>query len=108
MEKCEIYCNKIPYYKNEFLIEKMKNYISLFHYEEAKTLIEEIETPSFEYKVKKAALYKQLSKNDIADKILSECSAELAQMKISNICFIFGIFKFMLQNWELGNYGGIF
>lgn len=50
--------------------EKMKNYISLFDYEEAKTLIEEIETPSFEYKVKKAALYKQLSKNDIADKLL--------------------------------------
>ena len=84
MEKCEIYCNKIPYYKNEFLIEKMKNYILLFDYEEAKTLIEEIETPSFEYKVKKAALYKQLSKNDIADKILSECSAELAQMKLSD------------------------
>lgn len=105
MERCEIYCNKIPYYKNEFLIEKMKNYISLFDYEEAKTLIEEIETPSFEYKVKKAALYKQLSKNDIADKILSECSAELAQMKLSdeiyasylgylNLCYRIG-------NWEI-------
>lgn len=53
MEKCEIYCNEIPYYKNEFLIEKMKNYISLFNYEEAKMLIEEIEMSSFEYKVKK-------------------------------------------------------
>lgn len=84
MEKCDIYCNEIPYYKNEFLIEKMKNYISLFNYEEAKLLIEEIETSSFEYKVKKAALYKQLSKNDIADKILNECSAELAQMKLSD------------------------
>ena len=28
------------------LLKKMKNYISLFDYEEAKTLIEEIETPS--------------------------------------------------------------
>ena len=105
MEKCEVYCNKIPYYKNEYLIEKMKNHISLFGYEEAKQLIEEIETPSFEYKVKKAALYKQLSKNDIADKILSECSAELAQMKLSdeiyasylgylNLCYRIG-------NWEI-------
>lgn len=84
MERCEVYCNKIPYYKNEFVIERMKNHISLFDYQEAKALIEEIETPSFEYKVKKAALYKQLSKNDIADKILSECSAELAQMKLSD------------------------
>lgn len=105
MGKCEVYCNKIPYYKNEYLIEKMKNHISLFGYEEAKQLIEEIETPSFEYKVKKAALYKQLSKNDIADKILSECSAELAQMKLSdeiyasylgylNLCYRIG-------NWEI-------
>ena len=105
MEKCEVYCNKIPYYKNEYLIEKMKNHISLFGYEEAKQLIEEIETPSFEYKVKKAALYKQLSKNDIAYKILSECSAELAQMKLSdeiyasylgylNLCYRIG-------NWEI-------
>lgn len=105
MEKCDIYCNEIPYYKNEFLIEKMKNYISLFNYEEAKLLIEEIETSSFEYKVKKAALYKQLSKNDIADKILNECSAELAQMKLSdeiyasylgylNLCYRIG-------NWEM-------
>ena len=39
MEKCEVYCNKIPYYKNEYLIEKMKNHISLFGYEEAKQLI---------------------------------------------------------------------
>ncbi len=105
MERCGIYCNKIPYYKNEFLIERMKNHISVFDYEKAKVLIEKIETPSFEYKVKKAALYKQLSKNDIADKILSECSAELAQMKLSdeiyasylgylNLCYRIG-------NWEI-------
>lgn len=105
MERCEVHCNKIPYYNNEFIIEKTKNYISLFNYEEAKGLIEKIETPSFEYKIKKAALYKQLSKNDIADKILSECSAELAQMKLSdeiyasylgylNLCYRIG-------NWEI-------
>lgn len=84
MERCEVYCNKIPYYKNELFIEKIKNHISLFNYEEAKVLIEKIEASSFEYKVKKAALYKQLSKYDIADKILSECSAELAQMKLAD------------------------
>ena len=50
-------------------------------------------------------MYKQLSKNDIADKILSECSAELAQMKLSdeiyasylgylNLCYRIG-------NWEI-------
>lgn len=105
MEKCEIYCKKMPYYKNEYLIEKIKNKISLFDYDEAKKLIDEMETPSFEYKIKKAALYKQLSKNDVADKMLSECSAELAQMKLSdeiyasylgylNLCYRIG-------NWEI-------
>lgn len=105
IERCEIYCDKISHYKKEFLIEKIKNCISLFDYEEAKELIEKIDTPSFEYKVKKAALYKQLSKNDIADKILSECSAELAQMKLSdeiyasylgylNLCY-------RIENWEI-------
>ena len=84
IDRCEVYCNKIPYYKNKFIFERIKNHISLFDYEEAMLLIEKIETPSFEYKVKKAALYKQLSKNDIADKILSECSAELAQIKLSD------------------------
>lgn len=95
----------MPYYKNEYLIEKIKNKISLFDYDEAKKLIDEMETPSFEYKIKKAALYKQLSKNDVADKMLSECSAELAQMKLSdeiyasylgylNLCYRIG-------NWEI-------
>ena len=83
-KSCETYCNNIPYYRNEFLIETIKKHISLFDYEEAKALIEQIETPTFEYKIKKAAFYKQLSQNDIADKILSECSAELAQMKLSD------------------------
>ena len=27
MEQCKIYCEKIPYYKNEFLVEKIKNHI---------------------------------------------------------------------------------
>ena len=105
MKKCEVYCNKIPYYKNEFLIERIKNHISLFNYEEAEMLIEKMETSTFEYKLKKAAFYKQLSKNDNADEILSECSAELAQMKLSdeiyasylgylNLCYRFG-------KWEI-------
>lgn len=104
MERCEVYCNKIPYYKNEFLIEKTKKHISLFDYKEAKALIEKIEILSFDYKIKKAAFYKQISKNDIADKILSECSAELAQMKLSdeiyasylgylNLCYRIGNWK---------------
>lgn len=84
MEQCKIYCEKIPYYKNEFLVEKIKNHISLFDYEETKELIEKIESSTFENKIKKAALYKQLSQNEIADEILSECSAELAQMKLSD------------------------
>lgn len=83
-KSCAAYCGNIPYYRNEFLVETIKNHISLFDYEEAKTLIEQIETSTFEYKIKKAAFYKQLSQNDIADKILSECSAELAQMKLSD------------------------
>lgn len=83
-KNCEAYCNENPYYSNEFLIERIKNHISLFDYEEVKTLVEKIGTSTFEYKIKKAALYKQLSQHDIADKILSECSAELAQMKLSD------------------------
>ena len=63
---------------------KIKNHISLFDYEEIKELIEKIESSTFENKIKKAALYKQLSQNEIADEILSECSAELAQMKLSD------------------------
>ncbi len=83
-KSCETYCNDIPYYRNEFLVERIKNHISLFDYEETKTMIEQMETSTFEYKIKKAAFYKQLSQNDIANKILSECSAELAQMKLSD------------------------
>lgn len=84
IKKCEEYCKANPYCRNEILIEKIKNHISLFEYKETRILIEQIEPITFEYKIKKAAFLKQLSLNDIADKILSECSAELAQMKISN------------------------
>ncbi len=103
LERCEVYCNKIPYYKNEYIIERMKNYISIFDYEKAKALIEDIETPSFEYKIKKAALYKQLSMNDIADKILSVCSAELAQMKLSDEIYA-SYLGYLNLCYRIGNY----
>ena len=104
-EKCRIYSEENPYYRNEFLIERIKNYISLFDYEEAKILVDKIEVSTFEYKIRKSAFYKQLSQNDIADRILSECSAELAQMKLSdeiyasylgylNLCYRIG-------NWQM-------
>lgn len=73
---------KVPWYKNELIIEKTKNKIERFEYEKARALVEEIEEHSFEYKVKKAGFYKQLSEYELADKILGECSSELAQMKI--------------------------
>lgn len=105
IEKCKAYCRENPYYRNEFLIERIKNHIALFDYEEAETLVDKIETFTFEYKIKKAAFYKQLSLNDTADRILSECSAELAQMKLSdeiyasylgylNLCY-------RIENWEI-------
>lgn len=73
---------KATWYKNELLIEKIKYKIEYFAYEAAKKLVGEIEESSFEYKIKKAGFYKQLSEYGLADKILSECSSELAQMKI--------------------------
>ncbi len=74
--------SKVSWYKNELLIEKTKYKIEYFEYEAAKKLVGEIEENSLEYKVKKAGFYKQLSEYGFADKILSECSSELAQMKI--------------------------
>lgn len=73
---------KVSWYKNELLIEKIKYNIERFEYEEAKNLVGQIEESSFEYKIKKAGFYKQLSEYNLADKILGECSSELAQMKI--------------------------
>lgn len=98
---------KIPCHKNELLIEKIKNKIDTFDYEAAKTLVDEIEESSFEVKVKKAGFYKQLSEYELADKILSECSMELAQMKISediyasylgylNLCY-------RVNNWSISD-----
>lgn len=84
MHQFEEHVNRIPWYKNEMMIEKIKSAIEAFRYEEAKLLIEKIEENSFEYKVKKAGFYKQLSEDDMANKILNECSAELAQMKLSD------------------------
>lgn len=73
---------KMPWYKNELIIEKTKNKIERFEYEKARALVEEIEENSFEYKIKKAGFCKQLSEYELADRILGECSSELAQMKI--------------------------
>lgn len=84
IDRCEEYSLNISYYRNECIIERIKENISIFDYENALLLIDKIEPLTFELKVKKAALYKQLSKNEIAEKILSECSAELAQMKLSD------------------------
>lgn len=79
---------KIPWHKNELLLEKIKYKIENFEYEQARALAGEIEENSFEYKIKKAGIYKQLSEYDLADKILSECSSELAQMKISEDIYV--------------------
>lgn len=73
-----------PNFKNEVTIEKIKTHIEYFNYNDAKDLIRKIEENSYEYKLKKAGLYMQLSEKDYANKILSECSAELAQMRISD------------------------
>lgn len=78
----ESFINRVPWYKNELLIEKIKYKIEYFEYGAAKKLAGEIEENSFEYKVKKAGFYKQLSEYGLADKILSRCSSELSQMKI--------------------------
>lgn len=82
----EKYCERTMRYKNEMFIEKAKNELDNFRYDGAKLAIESIEENSFEYKVKKAGLYKQLSRNmnTVAEKILNECSAELAQMQLSD------------------------
>jgi len=74
---------KMSIHKNELLIEKIKDRIDNFDYEQAKNLVDEIEESSFDHKIKKAGFYKQLSEFELADKVLSECSLELAQMKIS-------------------------
>lgn len=79
----ESYISRVSWYKNELLIERVKYKIEYFEYGAAKELIDKIEESSFEYKIQKAGFYKQLSEYGSVDKILSTCSAELAQMKIS-------------------------
>lgn len=84
MCQLEEFVDNAPWYKNEVVIEKIKSKIESFRYEEAKHLIDKIEESSFEYKIKKAGFYKQLSEATMADGILNKCSAELAQMKLSD------------------------
>ena len=79
----ESFVSRVSWYKNELLIERVKYKIEYFEYDAAKELIDKIEESSFEYKIQKAGFYKQLSEYESADKILSTCSTELAQMKIS-------------------------
>lgn len=99
------YENRVLKYKNEIIIEKIKKEIIDFNYKDAKNLIENIEGSSVEYKIRKAGLYKQISENAKAKEILGECSAEIAQMKLSdelyasylgylNLCY-------RSANWEL-------
>lgn len=78
------YENRVLKYKNEIIIEKIKKEIIDFKYGDAKNLIESIEESSLEYKIRKAGLYKQVSENAKAKDILEECSAEIAQMKLSD------------------------
>lgn len=97
------------------IIEKIKSKIEAFRYEDAKLLIEKIEESSFEYKIKKAGFYKQISENKKADKILYECSAELAQMKLPedlyssylgylNLCYRSGIWNISNEYSDLNYY----
>lgn len=74
---------KMSTHRNELLVEKIKDKIDNFDYKQAKDLIDRLEENSFENKIKKAGFYKQLSEYESADRILGECSLELAQMKIS-------------------------
>lgn len=78
------YLTESAYYYNEYLIEEIKNSIAEFDYMKAKELLEKMQPTTFEYKVKKAGFYKQLSQPVAANQILNELSAELAQMRLSD------------------------
>lgn len=84
MEQLEKASLNITYYSNEFVIEKIKSLIMNFDYENAENIIDKMKADTLEYKIKKAGFYKQLLKTEKADTILKECSAELAQMKLSD------------------------
>ncbi|WRK55151.1 hypothetical protein SD457_10245 [Coprobacillaceae bacterium CR2/5/TPMF4] len=53
IDRCEAYASNIPYYRNECIIERIKEYISIFDYENALVLIDKIEPLTFELKIKK-------------------------------------------------------
>lgn len=89
----------------EIIIEEIKYNISLLDYENANILVEKFTTNDFVNKIRKAGFYKQLNQIDKANSILEKCSAELAQMKLSdeiyasylgylNLCF-------RSKNWRL-------
>lgn len=84
MEQLEKVSLNFTYYSNEFVIEKIKYLIMDFDYENAENIIDKMKADTLEYKIKKAGFYKQLLKTEKADTILKECSAELAQMKLSD------------------------
>ena len=78
----EKFIERAPGHRKELCIEKIKKFIQEFKYDEAKHLTDEFEANTLEDKIKKAGIYKQLSEYELAEKILSECSAELAQMRL--------------------------
>lgn len=73
---------RVPWHRKELCLEKIKKLIEEFKYDEAKHLTDEFEANTWEDKIKKAGIYKQLSEYELADQILSECSSELAQMRL--------------------------
>ena len=72
---------------SEILVEEIKYNIALLDYEKANTLVEKFTATNFVNKIRKAGFYKQLNQIDKAECILEKCSAELAQMKLSDEVF---------------------
>mgnify|MGYP004511794751 FL=1 len=103
LQLLEKYIKRVPQYANEVVIEKAKDRISVFEYVVTEELVDKIQESSFIYKVKKAGLYKQLNQKEKADRILSECSAELAQMKISDEMYS-AYLGYLNLCYRLGNY----
>ena len=106
-------------YNNDYLVENIKNSISKFDYVKAAELVERIETTTFEYKVKKAGFYKQLSQAKTANNILNEVSAELAQMRLPddiyasylgylNLCYRVDHWKIDTAYSDMNYYGNPF
>lgn len=78
----ERYIERTRWHRKELFLEKIKKSIEEFKYDEAKHLTDEFEANTLEDKIKKAGIYNQLSEYELSDKILSECSSELAQMRL--------------------------